>query len=65
MIEKLNKVVDNGGEFSALLRDLSKAFDCIPHGLVIAWLERYGFQIDALRLVDDYLSNRNQRVNLN
>ena len=61
----MNKVVDNGGAFSALLRDLSKAFDCILHDLFIAWLEPYGFQIDALRLVCDYLLNRNQRENLN
>ena len=28
-------------------------------------MEAYGFQIDALRLVRDYLSNRKQRVKLN
>ena len=65
MIEKWRKVVDNGGAFGALLTDLSKAFYCIPHDLIIAKLEAYGFQIDALRFVHDYLSNRKQRVKLN
>ena len=65
MIEKWKIVVDNGGAFGALLTDLSKAFDCIPHELIVAKLEAYGFQIDALRLVYDYLSNRKQRVKLN
>ena len=61
----MKKVVDNGGAFDALLTDLSKAFDCIPHDLIIAKLEAYGFQIDGLRLVYDYMSNRKQRVKLN
>ena len=62
---EMKKVVDNGGAFDALLTDLSKAFDCIPHDLIIAKLEAYGFQIDGLRLVYDYMSNRKQRVKLN
>ena len=65
MKEKWKKVLDNGGAFGALLTDLSKAFDCIPNDLIIAKLGAYGFQVDALRLVYDYLSNRKQRVKLN
>ena len=50
------------GHFGALLTDLSKAFHCIPHDLIIAKLEAYGFHIDALKLIHNYLSNRKQRV---
>ena len=36
MIEKFKKAIDRGNEFGALLTDLSKAFDCIKHPLLIA-----------------------------
>ena len=65
MIKKWKRIVDYGGVFGALLTELYKAFDCIPHDLFIAKLETYGFQIDALKLIYDYLSNRKQRVKIN
>ena len=51
--------------FAALLTDLSKAFDCIPHDLIIAKIAAYGFDTNALKLIHSYLSNRNQTVKIN
>ena len=64
MIEKWKKSLDQGGMFAAVLMDLSKAFDTINHELLIAKLHAYGFEKSALSIVNDYLSNRWQRVKI-
>ena len=53
------------GSFGALLTDLSKAFDCIPHELMIAKLDAYGSDLKAFTFVFNFLRNRKQRVKIN
>ena len=55
MLEKWKSAVDNKKVFGALLTDLSKAFDCLSHDLLIAKLNAYGFSMTALRPVQIYL----------
>ena len=65
MIEKWRKAVDNGNVFGALLTDLSTAFGCLPHDLIIAKLNSYGFKLTALNLIHNYLTKRKQRTKTN
>ena len=65
MLEKWKTSLDNGENIGAILMDLSKAFDCIKHDLLVAKLDAYGFSREALRLVNSFLENRHQRVKIN
>ena len=42
--------------------DLSKAYDCLPHDLLIVKLDAYGVGIDSLTLIYSYLTDRKQKV---
>lgn len=48
----------------ALLIDLSKAFDCLPHDFLLAMLNAYDLSNDATSLLKNYLGNRGQQVKL-
>ena len=65
MLEKWKRSADNGKAFGALLTDLSKAFDCLDHELLIAKLNAYEFSLTTSKLIHDYLSNRKQWTKIN
>ena len=56
MIEKWKNSADKDKTFGALVTDLSKAFDCFPHDLIIVKLNAYGFSLSASKLIRNYLS---------
>ena len=62
MLEKWKRAVDNKKFFGARLTDLSKAFNCICHDLLIAKLNVYGLSLPVLKLVHNYLQNCKQRT---
>ena len=62
MLEIRKEAADNNKAFGALLTDLSKAFDCLSHDLLIVKLHAYGFDLASLKILQDYLTNRKQRT---
>ena len=65
MIEKWRESLASGGNFGALLTDLSKAFDCLSHDLLITKLHACGLDMPCLKLLHSYLTKRRQRVKIN
>ena len=65
MTEKWRQCLYKGSISGALLTDLSKAFDCLLHGLLIAKLAAYGFDYDSLVFIQNYFSERQQRTKVN
>ena len=65
MLDRWKKAMDNSKLAGALLTDLSKAFDCLNHELLIAKLEAYGFDQISLSYIYSYLSDRKQRTKVN
>ena len=59
----LNAIADKL-KVGAVLIDLSKAFDCLPHDLLLAKLSAYGLGEKSLKLMHSYLSNRKHRVRI-
>ena len=47
-----------------VLMDLSKAYDRLPHDLLIVKLDAYGVGIDSLKLIYSYLTDRKQMVKI-
>ena len=62
IIEDWKESLDKNHYVAAILMDLSKAFDCLPHNLLVLKLKHYGLDDKSVSLVDSYLSHRKQCV---
>ena len=65
MLEQWKKALDGKGAAGAILTDLSKAFDCLNHNLLLAKLDAYGFHKEAIEFIRTYLKDRKQRTKVN
>ena len=64
MIEDWKKSLDKNEYLAAILMDLSKAFGCLPHDLLLMKLKAYGLSQSALEMLNSYLTNRKQCVKI-
>ena len=64
LLNRWQKALDDSNIVGTVLMDLSKAYDCLPHDLLIAKLAAYGVNYHSLKFIYDYLSNRIHRVKI-
>ena len=65
LLQSWQEELDKSGFVGTILMDLSKAYDCLPHDLLVAKFEAYGIGKTDLNLIHNYLSNRKQRTKIN
>ena len=62
VMENTKQALDEGENVGLILLDLSKAFDCLPHRLLLCKLNAYGVSYEACSLMESYLCQHLKRV---
>jgi hypothetical protein len=64
LTNKILKSLDNKEWVGGIFCDLSKAFDCVDHDILLGKLKFYGITGTANKLIESYLTNRFQSVKI-
>ena len=65
LLEDWREALDKNYYIASVLMDLSKAFDCLPHAILLDKLSVYGVSDNSVSLLKSYLSNRKQQIKVN
>jgi hypothetical protein len=65
LLEDWRNALEKNQYVAAVLRDLSKTFDCLPHAILLDKLSAYGTSTDSVSLLESYFSNRKQQIKIN
>ena len=65
LLQKWQNELDKSGFVGSIFMDLSKAYDCLLHGHMIAKSEAYDISKSGLNLLLSYLSNCKQCIKVN
>ena len=64
LLQGWQEELDKSGFVGTILMDLSKAYDSLPHDLLVAKFEAYGIDKNGLNMIHNYLTNRKQRTKI-
>jgi hypothetical protein len=64
LLEDWKTALDKNQYVAAILMDLSKAFDCLSHDILLCKLSAYGLSPKSVELLRNYLTGRKQQIKL-
>ena len=62
LVTEIENLKNRKMKVCAIFCDISKAFDTVPHDILLDKLHFLGFEEAAVSLISDYLENRKQSV---
>ena len=65
LIDRVMHSLDSRDSHISIFADISKAFDCIDHAILLSKLAHYGLEGKSVALFSSYLSDRYQFVKIN
>ena len=64
-MEEWTSTLEKGGQINTIYADFEKAFDKVPHHLLLKKLHSYNFNVNVIQWIRSFLCYRKQRVKIN